>query len=201
LFYQASATNGLTPEFILQDAARCLYHSLTETDLRNVPATDRDKFVWFADYIPRFSTSASVVIQGITKNESSSIMTMWTVLGFPLCSVVYPVWFNDEHLLPLMLSGEKGTNAPLCDKALKLKDLCFPVKRGHGEDYLNLTALVNNNENGILQKLDTFEDQEFANIKPLLTRWKTTPPSPGEVRKFYANYDDKIRTLYSGSFE
>jgi hypothetical protein len=128
-------------------------------------------------------------------------MTMWTVLGFPLCSVVYPVWFNDEHLLPLMLSGEKGTNAPLCDKALKLKDLCFPVKRGHGEDYLNLTALFNNNENGILQKLDTFEDQEFANIKPLLTRWKTTPPSPGEVRKFYANYDDKIRTLYSGSFE
>jgi hypothetical protein len=200
LFYQASATNNLTPDFILQDAARCLYHSLTETDLRQASTTDKDKFVWFADYIPRFSTSASVVIQGITKDESPMLMTMWTILGFPLCSVVCPVWFNDEHLLPLMLSGQKGSNAPLCDMAIKLKDHCFPIKRGHGEDYLNLTALFNNKGSGILEKLEAFEYQEFATASILCVRWKTSPPLPGEVQKFYINFDEKIKKVYSDWF-
>ena len=81
LFYQASATNNLTPEFILRDAARCLYHSLTETNLKQLPTTEKDKFVWFTDFIPRFSSSASVVIRGIMKNENPLNMTMWTVLG------------------------------------------------------------------------------------------------------------------------
>jgi hypothetical protein len=93
-----------------------LYHSLTETDLKQLQTSEKEKFVWFADFIPRFSTSASLVTQGIKKNESPLLMTMWTVLGFPLCSVVYPVGLNEEHRLPALLEAEKGSNAPFLKK-------------------------------------------------------------------------------------
>jgi hypothetical protein len=197
LFYQASATNNLTPEFILQDAARCLYHSLTETDLtQQQPDAAREKFVWFADYIPRFSTSASVVVQGIKMNESPALMTMWTVLGFPLCSIVYPVWFNAAHQLPYLLMAGIGNNAPLCDKALKLKELCFPVKRGHGEDYLNIAALYNSTGSGIMQKLNPVEEQVFNNAKNRLGAWRETPPGTTEILDFYKSLDKKITEDY-----
>ena len=196
LFYQASATNNLTPEFILQNVARCLYHSLTETDLKQSQPSENGKFVWFADFIPRFSTSASVVIQGIEKDESPLMMTMWTVLGFPLCSVVYPVWFNEDHCLPEQLKVNNNGYAPLCDKALKLKDRCFPIKRGHGEDYLNLFALWNSSGTGITQKLYTIEDQIFADSKIMLKSWRKTPPAISEIKGFYQTLDSRIAETY-----
>ncbi len=196
LFYQASATNNLTPEFIFRDASRCLTHSLTETDLKQVQTADKEKFVWFADFIPRFSTAASVVIQGIRTGESPLLTTMWTVLGFPLCSVVYPVWFNEEHRLPSLLAGEKGGHAPLCDKVLKLKDRCFPVKRGHGDDYLNLPALYNHEGNGIMQQLAPVEEQIFADVKTRLVIWRKTPPAADELKGFYKMLDDLIAESY-----
>jgi hypothetical protein len=196
LFYQASATNNFTPEFIIREAARCLYHSLTETDLKQLPASEKEKFVWFSDFIPRFSTSASVVIQGIKKDESTSLMTMWTVLGFPLCSVVYPVWFNTEHLLPGMLTADNGSNAPLCDKVLKLKKYCFPIKRGHGEDYLYLPALINSSGNGIMQRLVPVEEQVIADAKSRLESWRKAPPAASEIKDFYKTLDNIIGEIY-----
>jgi len=200
LFYQASATNNLTPEFILQDAARCLYHSLTQTDLTQNQTTEKQKFVWFADFIPRFSTAASVVIQGIKNTESPMLMTMWTVLGFPLCSVVYPVWFNGEHQLPVQLKAGESGRAPLCDKALKLKDRCFPVKRGHGDDYLNLPALYNCLGTGIMQKLAPVEDQVFTEAEARLKSWRKTPPVANDILEFYRILDDRIAETYLRAF-
>jgi hypothetical protein len=196
LFYQASATSNLTPDFMLQDAARCLYHSLTETDLKQAQTNENEKFVWFADFIPRFSSSASVVIQGIKKDESPLLMTMWTVLGFPLCSVAYPVWFNEKRQLPALLMADKSGNAPLCDKALKLKDRCFPIRRGHGEDYLNLPALYNSASTGIMQKLYPIECQIFTDTKTKLTSWRQTLPPATEIMEFYQMLDTRIAEAY-----
>ena len=200
LFYQASATNNLTPDFILQDAARCLYHSLTETDLKQTQTTGKEKYVWFTDFIPRFSTAVSIVVQGIKNNESPKLMTMWTLIGFPLCSVVFPVWLNDEHRLPMLLEGKKGGNAPLCDKALKLKDRCFPVRRGHGDDYLNLVMLYNNAGSGIMQKLAPVENQIFADTKTALNSWRKAPPKATEIKDFYQMLDHRITETYQGIF-
>jgi hypothetical protein len=200
LFYQASATNGFTPEFLIGDAARCLYHSLTETDLKLVQSSKPDKFVWFADFIPRYSTSASVVIQGVTKDESPLLMTMWTVLGFPLCSVVYPVWFNTGHTLPSLLQVSDTGYAPLCSKALMLKDRCFPVKRGHGKDYLDLPVLYNPGGTGIMQKLAPLENQVFSASRKNLARWRQTLPTDGEINDFYHKLDAMITETYKQLF-
>ncbi len=196
LFYQASATNNLTPEFILRDAARCLVHSLTETDLKQQQTREKEKFVWFTDFIPRFSTAASVVVQGTRKGEPASSMTMWSVLGFPLCSVVFPVWFNEAHVLPQLLQADSTGYAPLCNKALALKDRCFPVKRGHGDNYLNLPALVNPAGTGILQKLGPVEEQVLSESETQVASWRKKPPATGDIRRFYDRLDKLITEAY-----
>jgi hypothetical protein len=117
-------------------------------------------------------------------------------LGFPLCSVVYPVWFNENHALPELLEGGASGNAPLCNKALKLKDQCFPVRRGHGADYLNMPALYNNSGTGIMQKLAPLEDQVFAETNMKLDLWRKATPKASAVKDFYNLLDQQISKQY-----
>ena len=67
LFSRQRAQGLFTPEWIFSSADRSYYHSLLGTDLKeyDFSAPGATGFVVDQDYIPRFSTSASVVIQGI----------------------------------------------------------------------------------------------------------------------------------------
>lgn len=78
--YRAGAT--ITPDVILNGIARSFYHSERDAD-----ALDSDaRWVEDLDFIPRRSTSASIVIQG---GPSPRDYVMWTVAGYPpLGSVV-----------------------------------------------------------------------------------------------------------------
>ena len=82
LFYQAAQQNNLTVRFILQDVSRSLYHSLTKTDLKKISSEnpDEQKFMNFTDFIPRYFSSAAVVVQGVKAGENVEFTTMWAVL-------------------------------------------------------------------------------------------------------------------------
>lgn len=88
-------------EFLTNNVPRCLIHSFTNTDLTKSLSRNKqeDDYVFFQDYIPRYSTSAAVVIQGIKENESANLTTMWTILGFPPTFVVILVWLLDDGTL------------------------------------------------------------------------------------------------------
>ncbi len=202
LFYDASANQAFTPKFIIQDATRCLRHSVTKANLKQAasPNADDVKMVDFKDFIPRNSSVSSIVIQGVKSNESPSLTTFWTVLGFPLCSVVYPVWLNDANELPTLLKADASGNAPLCEKALKLKALCFPLKRGNGDGYLNINALYNFQNTGIMQKTATLENFIFATTTETLEKWRKTKPTTKDIQTFYQNMDSKISADYKTLF-
>ncbi len=105
LFENKVKDGKISFEFLINDIPRCLIHSFTKTDLaQNLPDEQSEKFVYFRDYIPRHSTSAAIVVQGVKENESASLTTMWTVLGFPLTSVVVPVWLLDDGKLSFFRS-------------------------------------------------------------------------------------------------
>ena len=137
-----------------------------------------------------------MVVQGIKKGESPALMTMWSLLGFPLCSVAYPVWFNDSHLLPVLLKSGSNGNAPLCDKALKLKEDCFPVKRGHGDNYLNLPVLYNSRGTGIMQQLAPVETQVFTETNARMKSWRKDAPDSRELQLFYDTLDQLVAGAY-----
>lgn len=187
LFKNARTEKKINVKFILQDVARCLRHGITRIDLKEECGQDASeiKFVPFIDFIPRYYTSASVVIQGAKNEKDLGNMVMWTVLGFPPCSVVYPVWFNKEGVLPEILSAGKNGNALLCDYALMLKEKCFPIKRGRGMNYININALYNKSGTGIMQILQPLENEIFDYNVP-----------QKDAVKFYNILDNKIKKFF-----
>jgi hypothetical protein len=198
LFYQASAVNNLTHRFLLQDISRCLKHSLTKSDLiKEIPDNSLSaKFVFFRDYIPRFSSASTVVIQGVKSDESPLFTTMWTILGFQLCSVAVPTWVIAGENLPQVLAADKNGTAPLCDMALTLKNQCFPVQRGSGETYLNLSALLNKEGTGILQMLLPLEMDILRETNERMLYWREKGMDIQEIQQYYRSLDEKILDHY-----
>lgn len=140
------SSESVTPAVFTEVLSRSFYHSLIKKDF----SEDTVEWVVDNDFIPRYSSSASVAIEGVNSVEESSDMTMWTVLGYPPCGVVVPVTLTDVP--DGVRAAGLGGNAPICDKAQKLKKAVFPRNFDRGERYLNIKALHNADGTGISQR-------------------------------------------------
>ena len=203
-FRDAMTSGKMSAQYILQEGSRCLKHSLTGVDL-SVPddgnAGDR-KMVWFEDFIPRKSTASAVVIEGVKPGESPSLTTMWTVLGFPLTSVVVPVWLTPGGTLPSLLVYDKDLqDSPMSHMALTLKDRCYPVKWGTSANkYIDIHALVNRDKTGILQVIRPVENRIFAMTEKQLNYWRKNGIKEKEVLEHYKWVRFQIVNLYENVF-
>jgi hypothetical protein len=202
LFYQAAQQNNLTVKFILQDVSRSLWHSLTKTDLKKSFSGNpsEQKFVNFTDYIPRYFSSSSVAIQGVKPGENVDYTTMWTVLGFPLTSVVTPLWLCMGKDQPVLVMPDKNGIAPLCDKAIRLKLRLFPIAKSYGENYIDINALYNEAGTGILQKLKPIDDLILEETNKKLDLWRNNKDFKKEIPAFYKFLDDYITPQYLSLF-
>ena len=78
-------------------------------------------------YIPRYSSSASMVIHGVKAGESPENIVLWTALGNPSVTVTVPVLVSEDDHIPAMLKkGKKGDNSLLCDLSLNIKKSIYP---------------------------------------------------------------------------
>lgn len=163
LLRSAAKANEISVKYILQNVSRSLNHSLTKIDLKKEYSADDSEnlFVPFEDFIPRNSSTSTILIQGVKTGENPSLTTIWTLLGFPLATVAFPVWVDAGKDLPNLLTSDENNIALLCDKSLQLKSRLFPIIRGSGYKYLNLAALINKQNKGILQKIIPIENQIF----------------------------------------
>ncbi len=202
LFYQAAQQNNLTVRFILQDVSRSLYHSLTKTDLKKISSEnpDEQKFMNFTDFIPRYFSSAAVVVQGVKAGENVEFTTMWAVLGFPLTSVVTPLWLCMGEKQPALVTLDNTGTAPLCNKAIQLKKQLFPIKKSYGENYINVNALYNAKGTGILQKLKPLDDMIFEKAIKNLDAWRSNKNFKQEIPEFYLFMDQEIGKQYFDLF-
>jgi hypothetical protein len=194
LFENQTKNGKLSFEFLINDVPRCLIHSFTKTDLTNsLPANESESnFVYFRDYIPRHSTSAAIVVQGVKEKESASLTTMWTILGFPLTSVIIPVWLLEDGTMPNVLQADETGNAPLCNAALILKDKVFSSQNDASENYLNLSALMNKENSGVRQKLIPIEEQVLIKAKNILTDFRETGIKYSKAKEFYNWIDNDV---------
>lgn len=173
LFANAFATNNLNYKTIITEFTRSFYHSLLKTDYRYFTNeySEKQYFINAGDLIVRKSSVSSVVIHGVQKDQSPDLTTMWTVIAYPFTTVAVPVWLKGGKNLPKMLTADKGQNAPLSNIALKLKKQCYPIVRGSGYKYLNISALINNSNTGILQKIEPIEQEIFAETEKNVENW------------------------------
>ncbi|MCK5820677.1 MAG: hypothetical protein KAH17_02280 [Bacteroidales bacterium] len=203
-FKMAVKEDRLTAKTILQEFSRDLTHSLTNTDLNDydVISENQATMVMFQDYIPRKSTSSSLVVQGVKKGENPVFTTMWTTLGSPLTSVTIPIWLSNKTHLPMIVSYDQTIkDSPLCHLALELKKECFPYEWGTSSKYyMNINAVINADHTGTLQVLKPLEDEVFGLADEVLLKWRNNEIDYAEMQDFYDNLDVVIPKFYSTYF-
>lgn len=194
LFQKEFDSKKLSAGFLINDVPRCLVHSFTGKDLgKKLPKNSTDTtYEFFRDYIPRYYSSAATVVQGVKRGESTTLMTMWTALGFPLTSVIVPVWLLSDGSLPSILIADTAGHAPLCDMALTLKSKIFPVQNDARENYINIAPLMNRENTGIRQRLSRVEENVVERAERSLTAWRTMRVNEKEVKEFYQWIDTEL---------
>ena len=202
LFYNALAMNNLTVPFLYNDVSRSLKHSLTEIDLWDFcpPSSKGQYFVSFRDFIVRDYSTAVAVIQGVMPGEDPQFTTFWCSLGLPYASVALPVWIKGGKFLPSVLTADGSKNSPLSRMTLELRDDCFPIKRGNGLYYLNLAAVINTENSGMLQKLRPLELKIFKETEQKLVSWRPKGMNPDNIQEYYRWLDQLVRSEYERIF-
>ena len=199
LFKNEYSQNKLSVNFILEKATRNLKHSLTGKNIceMELPENNFDTtFVCLSDYVIRSSTASVMIIQGVKKNEDPELTTMWTILGWPLLTVVTPVWVADGDDLPKNLISVNNKNPFINQSVLDLKNNCFPIKLGNGYKYLNLSILMNAENNGYMQTIIPKEKRIIEKANNMLKKWREKGINKKELKNFYKWLDKYISEIY-----
>lgn len=201
LFREAKAAGLLTPEFLLTKASLSLRHDITGTDFAK-EAVKTDKIYPFRDYIVRYYSSSTIVVQGVLPKEPTDFATMWVKLGFQPASVAIPLWVGAGGVLPELITAPELQNAKLCDFTLKLKKQCFPLDSwAEGENYILLSKLMNKDQTGLIQLTTIFDREIIGRTKLLTDRWRRFEFSPTEAANFYLELNRDVQQFYKTHFD
>jgi len=191
---------NITPEWIFNSLSRSYYHSLMGINLIEDEFSPEKGSGWVIDqdYIPRKSSTASVIVQGVKPGENPEMTTMWVVLGYPPAGVAVPVWVKAGNELPatLVKESENNMNALACDYALKLKYKTFSIKRGSGGRYMNFPLIYNKKGNGYMQILNSFEKRLLMISLPMIEEWRKEGINLNQVKELNKTADETIKTVY-----
>ena len=150
---------GISAEFLTEDVSRSFYHDVMGADM--LAQTDT-RWVVDEDFIPRYKSTATIVIEGIQPLASAAEATpqqivneyvMWTGLGYPPCSEIVPVWCHADGVrADLRGTGPDGTS-PMGNLAKQRRAEVFPPRAGGNTRYIDLQVLRNSSGTGYLQTL------------------------------------------------
>ena len=200
LFYRSAMQGDLTVEFILRNAERNLVNGFTNTDLTDLAGTEREvKLLHFRDNITRKTSTSSAVFKGVAPGSDPAGTMMWAVGGWPAATAAYPVWLNDEHVLPDLLTAPRGQNSKMCDLALRMKSESMPVKKGHGQDYININKLWNKEGSGYLQWIRPLEDRIINLTKTISGKHQKTAPGSKQIKELYSEIDELLISTYKNN--
>ncbi len=196
------AEKKISPQFLFNSISRNLTHSLTKTDLwanipkeRNIP-----EFKFYIDYITRESTVAAIMIIGAKDYKHSKDAMMWTILGFPLASVAIPTWISGGSNLPKTVTMDEKFCSPICRAALKFKEECFPITYDKGGNYINLSVVINQQNNGYMQLLQPVEKEIFEKANLLIDELEKDKKTGKDIQSFYAWIDQYLSEAYKTQF-
>ena len=146
------ATGSLTPASLTENVSRSFYNSLTGFDL----GESSDSWAVDQDFVPRHSSTASIVVEGILPGETPDAQVMWTNIAYPPCCHVVAVTCTDVPAAVDATAADGTARAPLALEAAELKALVFPVHRGSGPRYVYLDALRPINEENYQKSLEEY---------------------------------------------
>lgn len=147
------AAGDFEPWMFTEQFSRSFYHSLMGKDYTH----SGEEWLVDQDFIPRRSSTASIVIEGINpedQGETPALTTMWIALGYPPCAETFAARLGVAGGVPVVLKGTGEDNhSPQCDIVKARKAEVFSIERGNGQHYLNLSKLYNKEGTGYCQQL------------------------------------------------
>ena len=164
------ADGNVTPEVLTEEVSRSFYHDMKKRDY----ALSGEKWVIDQDFIPRYKSTATIVIEGmkpgadpakVTPEEVADEYIMWTGLGYPPCSEIVPVWCRADGVEDdLRGIGENG-HSPMGDKVKKRRDEVFSLRKGNRDKYIDMTRLYNAEGTGYVQVLSPQNREVYRTIR------------------------------------
>ena len=140
---QIARAGDITAKWIMQNLSRTFYHSVLGIDLNKDKELVDKCNGWFMDqdFIPRKSSTCSIVVEGVKKGEDPKNTVMWTILGYPPVGIAVPLMVANGDNIPAYMTAEGTNNAKMCDWVIEKKKEIFPITRGNGNKYLNYYAI------------------------------------------------------------
>ena len=139
LLHKAYATGALSAEWIFSSASRSFYHAILGDDALSSSANG-----WAVDqdFIPRKSSSASVVVEGVCKGENPDATTIWSVLGYPPCGYAVASWVKAKNDIAEPITAYDEGRSSANRLAVTLKREIFPITRGNGSRYMRTDIIA-----------------------------------------------------------
>ncbi len=190
---------NITPQWIFNNLSRSFYHSLQGFDLLKPDQSPERYTGWVVDqdFIPRKTSTSSVVIQGVKPGENAEMTTMWTVLGYPPAGIAIPLWVKGGEQQPaVVLRSGDSQNAVACDNALALKYKTFPIIRGNGPKYMNFNLINNSKGTGYMQELKSAEEKIYKLYKETIEKWRKEGINSDELYSLNKQTDEVLIGAY-----
>lgn len=165
-----AAEHLITPEMLTEKVSRSFYHDLAKKDF----SISGDRWVIDQDFIPRYKSTATIVIEGARQGLNPSEVKpgmlkdeyiMWTGLGYPPCAEIVPVWCKPDGVAEELRGIGPNGHSPMGDKVKARRDEVFPLRRGNKDKYIDMTKLFNEKGTGYVQTLTRQNHDVYELIK------------------------------------
>lgn len=149
--------HDITPAFLTETVSRSFYHDIHQCDDINTG----QQWLIDLDYIPRYKSTATIVIEGIPPQADNEYSTsdiinqyiMWTGLGYPPCAEIVPVWCHPCGVADGLRGISDEGRSELCDIAKQRRAEVFSMRNGKDNNYIRVEKLTNPDGTGYLQTL------------------------------------------------
>lgn len=168
---------------------RCLINSLTEEDFSSMEAPSlMPKYINTSDLPCRYGSASNLVIEGVAPQGHPASSILWASIAFPLSTVSVPFFVKPYPLPPALRAEPNDPNAvpPLAQWGLTLMHQCYPISRGSGLRYMNITPYRNRVNGGFGPRVVRMEQQILAQTQSMLQGVKAHElPSSKQVSALY----------------
>ena len=165
-----AAGGNITPEVLTEEVSRSFYHDLKKRDM----ALGGDRWVVDQDFIPRYKSTATIVIEGmipvsdaasVTPEDVAEQYIMWTGLGYPPCAEIVPVWCKEGGVDEELRGTGADGHSVMGDRVKARRDEVFALRKGNKDKYIDMTKLYNEQGTGYVQVLVPQNRQVYERVR------------------------------------
>lgn len=176
---------NVSAEVLTEEVSRSFWHNLKKRDY----ATAGERWVIDQDFIPRYKSTATIVVEGcrpvadvasIKPGDLRDEYIMWTGLGYPPCAEIVPVWCSPDGVDDELRGTGPGGHSPMGDRVKARRDEVFPIHKGNGEKYIDMTRLFNDEGTGYVQVLTPLNRETYRRISERRDSSKPRDVGPAE---------------------